>query len=242
MSALLVIPARLGSPRLPRKPLAELAGRPLILHVLDRAREADIGRVVVATDSTEIAEVVAAAGGETVLTRSDHTSGSDRAEEAAAALDPEEKLDVVVNLQADLPTLAPALIRAVLPPLQDPAVHMATLAAPITGYAQRGDSTVVKVVGTAVEPGRMRALYFTRAAAPWGEGPLYHHVGLYAWRRDTLSRFARLGRSTLERREQLEQLRALEAGWRIDVVLADDAPVGVHTPEDLARAGAALGA
>ncbi len=241
MSALLVIPARMSSPRLPRKPLAEIAGRPLILHVLDRAREADVGQVVVATDSEELAEVVRGDGGEVVMTRSDHLSGSDRAEEAANILDPEGKVEIVINLQADLPTLAAAMVRAVLPPLDDPEVHLATLAAPITAYAERSDSSVVKVVGAPIGQARLRALYFTRAAAPWGDGPLYHHVGLYAWRRSALSQFARLGRSALEKRERLEQLRALEAGLRIDVVLADDAPVGVHTAADLARAQAALG-
>lgn len=231
----------MGSPRLPRKPLAEVSGRPLILHVLDRAREADIGRVAVATDSAELAEVVRGDGGEVVMTRGDHMCGSDRAEEAVNALDPEGKVDFVVSLQSDLPTLAAELVRSVLPPFQDDDVQMTTLAAPITDYAERSDSTVVKVVGAPIADNRLRALYFTRAAAPWGDGPLYHHVGLYAWRRAALSRFAQLGRSALERRERLEQLRALEAGWRIDVVLAEDAPIGVHTAADLERASAVLG-
>lgn len=240
MSALLIIPARMSSPRLPRKPLADIAGRPLILHVVDRALEADIGPVAVATDSAEIAEVVRSEGGKVVMTRSDHISGSDRTEEAVSLIDPEGKVDVVVNLQADLPTLAGAIVRTVLPPLQDPEVDMATLAAPIVQYSERSDSSVVKVVGAPVAENRLRALYFTRAAAPWGDGPLYHHVGLYAWRRSALTKFAQLGRSALEKRERLEQLRALEAGLRIDVVLAQDAPVGVHTAADLIRADAVL--
>ncbi|ESR25539.1 3-deoxy-manno-octulosonate cytidylyltransferase [Lutibaculum baratangense] len=240
MSALVVIPARLGSPRIPRKPLSVIAGRSLILHVLDRAREADVGPVVVATDAPEVADLVRAEGGEVVMTRSDHTSGSDRAEEAARLYDPEGKADVVIDFQADLPTLSAEMVRSVLPPLQDDEVAMATLAAPIVSYSQRSDSSVVKVVGSTIAERRMRALYFTRAAAPWGDGPLYHHVGLYAWRRTALTRFASLSRSVLERRERLEQLRALEAGMRIDVVIADDAPVGVHTAADLVRAEAAL--
>lgn len=230
----------MSSPRLPRKPLADLAGRPLILHVVDRANEADIGPVVVATDSPEIAEVVRSEGGKVVMTRSDHMCGSDRAEEAVNMIDPEGKVEIVVNLQADLPTLRGDIVRTVLPPLDDDEVQMATLAAPIVNYSERSDSSVVKVVGAPIGENRMRALYFTRAAAPWGDGPLYHHVGLYAWRRSALSRFAKLGRSSLERRERLEQLRALEAGLRIDVVLADNAPVGVHTAADLIRADAAL--
>ena len=240
MPALLVIPARLSSPRLPRKPFADIGGRPLILHVLDRAREADIGRVAVATDSVEIADIVQADGGEVVMTRADHLSGTDRAEEAANVLDPDGKVRVVVVLQSDLPSLDPAMVRAVLPPLDDENVMMSTLAAPISDYAARSDSSVVKVVGVPLSEDRLRALYFTRAAAPWGDGPLYHHVGLYAWRRSGLSSFARLERGVLEKRERLEQLRALEAGYRIEVVLAADAPIGVHTAADLDRARALL--
>lgn len=234
---LILIPARMASTRLPGKPLADIAGAPMIVHVLDRAREAAAGRVAVATDSAEIAAAVRAAGGEAVMTGAHHASGSDRVFEAAGSLDPDGRHDVIVNLQGDLPTLDPELIAACLAPLAEPAADLATLAAEITEAADRDDPHVVKVVGSPLGAGQiLRALYFTRATAPWGDGPLYHHIGLYAWRRAALARFVALPPSPLERRERLEQLRALEAGMRIDVGLVDTIPVGVDTPADLARA------
>jgi 3-deoxy-manno-octulosonate cytidylyltransferase (CMP-KDO synthetase) len=175
-----------------------------------------------------------------VLTRADHPSGSDRIFEALGQVDPQGRVKIVVNMQGDLPTLAPAAIAAALTPLADPAVDIATLAAEIALAEERTDPNVVKVVGTAVAPGRLRALYFTRASAPAGQGPLYHHIGLYAYRRPALERFVKLPPSPLERREKLEQLRALEAGMRIDVALVDGVPLGVDTPEDLEKARAML--
>jgi 3-deoxy-manno-octulosonate cytidylyltransferase (CMP-KDO synthetase) len=183
---------------------------------------------------------VRAAGGEAVMTRLSHPSGSDRIFEAAETLDPEGRHDVVVNVQGDLPTVDPRAIVASLLPLADPAVAIATLAAAIARDEERTNPNVVKVVGSEVAPGRLRALYFTRATAPFGEGPLLHHIGLYAYRRAALSRFVALPPSPLERRERLEQLRAIEAGMRIDVTLVDDVPLGVDTPHDLERARAAL--
>ena len=237
---LVIIPARMASSRLPGKPLADLGGRPMIAHVVERAQAARIGPVVVATDSEEIAAAVAAAGGKPVMTRSDHPSGSDRVREAADIVDPGRSAAIVVNVQGDMPTLAPATIRAALAPLTDPLVDIATTAAPILDPAARTDPNVVKVVGSPLGPNRLRALYFTRATAPWGEGPLYHHFGLYAFRREALARFVALPASTLEQREQLEQLRALEAGMRIDVALVERAPPEVNVAADLARALAAL--
>jgi 3-deoxy-manno-octulosonate cytidylyltransferase (CMP-KDO synthetase) len=237
---LVLVPARMAATRLPGKPLAEIAGKPMILHVLDRAREAAIGPVVVATDSAEIADAVQRAGGLAVMTRTDHACGSDRICEAVDHIDPAGKASIIVNVQADLPTLAPSDLRLALAPLADPAVDIATIAAEIRKPEERINPHVVKVVGSPIGPGRLRALYFTRATAPAGEGPLYHHIGLYAYRRSALARFVKLPPSPLEQREKLEQLRALEAGMRIDVMIVESVPLGVDTPEDLAAARAML--
>ena len=232
---IILIPARMASTRLPGKPLADIAGLPMIAHVLRRAQAAHIGETVVATDSEAVAAAVEKAGRRAVMTRSDHVSGSDRICEALAALDPEHRLDIVVNVQGDLPTIEPAEIRAALKPLADPAVEIATLAAEITDPADLTNPNVVKVIGTAVAPGRLRATTFTRAEAT-GPGPHYHHIGLYAYRRAVLERFVTLPPSANEQRERLEQLRALDAGMRIDVAIVGSVPLGVDTPEDLAKA------
>jgi 3-deoxy-manno-octulosonate cytidylyltransferase (CMP-KDO synthetase) len=239
-NALILIPARMASTRLPGKPLAEIAGEPMIVHVLRRAEAAAIGPVVVATDSAAIAAAVDKCGGRAIMTRPDHASGSDRIFEALGRVDPDGHADIIVNVQGDLPTLVPAEIKAALAPLADPAVDIATLAAEIDHEPDRTNPNVVKVVGTPVGPARLRALYFTRATAPHGAGPLYHHIGLYAYRRAALERFVRLPLAPLEQREKLEQLRALEAGMRIDVAIVETVPLGVDTPEDLARARAML--
>ncbi|MFL5027541.1 MAG: 3-deoxy-manno-octulosonate cytidylyltransferase [Microvirga sp.] len=231
-----LIPARLAATRLPNKPLAEIAGEPMIVHVWRRAVEAGIGPVAVATDSPDIAEAVARAGGRAVMTRTDHVSGSDRIFEAVEKLDPEGRHDVVVNVQGDLPTIDPAAIAASIVPLSDPAVDIATLVAVIARDEEKTNPNVVKMVGSPISSSRLRALYFTRATAPYGDGPLYHHIGLYAYRRKALQRFVGLTPSPLEMREKLEQLRALEAGMRIDAVVVDDVPLGVDTPHDLDRA------
>jgi len=234
----ILIPARMAATRLPGKPLADIAGRPMIAHVLDRATEAGVGPVFVATDSEEIAAAVAKAGGRAVMTRADHASGSDRIFEAMEQV--AAGTEIIVNVQGDLPTLDPANIRSALAPLADPAVDIATIAAEIRKAEERTNPNVVKVVGTpvggAADVRRLRALYFTRATAPYGDGPLYHHIGLYAYRRGALERFVRLPPSPLERREKLEQLRALEAGMRIDVAVVASVPLGVDTPDDLAIA------
>jgi len=237
---LIVIPARMASTRLPGKPLADIAGQPMIVHVLRRAQAAALGEVVVATDSAEIERVVRQAGGRAVMTRPDHGSGTDRIAEALGRIDPAGNAAIIVNLQGDVPTLRPLDLAATLTPLADPAVDIATLAAEIVHAHERDDPSVVKVVGTPVAAARLRALYFTRATAPSGPGPLYHHIGLYAFRRAAFERFVALPPSVLEQREGLEQLRALEAGMRIDVALVDGEPLTVDTPEDLARARAVL--
>ena len=239
---LIVIPARMQARRLPGKPLADICGEPMIVHVWRRAVESDAGRVAVATDSEEIRAVIEQSGGEVAMTRSDHASGTDRVFEAVAALDPDGVCGIVVNLQGDLPSLEPHLIGACIAPLNEPATDIGTLAAEIRQESERDDPNVVKVIGARETEGRiMRALYFTRARAPYGEGPHYHHIGLYAFRRAALARFVSLPRSELEKRERLEQLRALEAGMRIDVALVDAAPLGVDTPADLERARALMG-
>lgn len=233
---LILIPARMASTRLPGKPLADIAGEPMIVHVVRRAQAAGVGPVVVATDSEAIAACVEKAGGRAVMTRADHASGSDRIFEALEAADVERRAGIIVNVQGDLPTLAPSDIAAAIEPLADPAVDIGTLAAEIRRPEERDNPSVVKVVGTPVSARRLRALYFTRATAPAGDGPLYHHIGLYAYRREALARFVGLPPSPLEQREKLEQLRALEAGMRIDVTIVDSMPLGVDTPEELERA------
>jgi 3-deoxy-manno-octulosonate cytidylyltransferase (CMP-KDO synthetase) len=233
---LILIPARTQATRLPGKPLADIHGTPMIVHVWRRAVEAGAGRVVVATDSDEILAAVKAAGGEAVMTRTDHASGSDRIYEALTRLDPDRRVEVVVNLQGDLPTLDPALVTDCIAPLRTEETDIATLAAVITDEEERTNPNVVKVVGTPIAEGRLRALYFTRATAPHGEGPHYHHIGIYAYRRPSIERFVSLPQATLEKREKLEQLRALEAQMRIDVTVVDTVPLGVDTPADLERA------
>jgi 3-deoxy-manno-octulosonate cytidylyltransferase (CMP-KDO synthetase) len=236
-SAIIVIPARMAANRLPGKPLADIAGEPMIVQVWRRAMEAGIGPVVVACAEAEIAAAVTSAGGQAVLTDPDHASGSDRVFEALEAVDEAGEHDIVVNLQGDWPTIDPATIRAVLAPLEDPGVDIATLAAEIVEPREIDNPNVVKAVLSLNEAGTGgRALYFTRATAPTGEGALWHHIGIYAYRRAALARFVALPPSGLERREKLEQLRALEDGMRIDAVLVDTVPFGVDTPADLDRA------
>ena len=237
---LILIPARMASTRLPGKPLADIAGLPMIVQVLRRAEAAEIGPVVVATDDETIFTAVEKAGGRAVMTRADHPSGSDRIFEALGLVDPDGRVKFVVNVQGDLPTLEPADLAASLRPLTDPKVDIATLAAEIRKPEERINPNVVKVIGSPITPKRLRALYFTRASAPSGDGPLYHHIGLYAYRRTALERFVSLPPSPLELREKLEQLRALEAGMRIDVTIVDSVPLGVDTPEDLETARAML--
>jgi 3-deoxy-manno-octulosonate cytidylyltransferase (CMP-KDO synthetase) len=235
--ALVVIPARMHSTRLPGKPLADIGGVPMIVHVWRQAMAAQMGRVVVATDSPDIVAAMRQAGGEAVMTRPDHASGSDRVFEAVNHVDPDGDFDIILNLQGDLPTLEPRLAVDCVAPLRDKGPDIATIAAEIRDESERTNPNVVKVVGTPTPvPGRLRALLFTRATAPYGEGPLYHHSGIYAFRRSALERFVSLRPSALEKREKLEQLRALENGMRIDVTLVDTVPLGVDTPADLERA------
>jgi 3-deoxy-manno-octulosonate cytidylyltransferase (CMP-KDO synthetase) len=237
MPCLIVIPARLKATRLPDKPMADIGGEPMIVHVWRRAVEADCGPVVVATDAEAVRDAILQAGGEALMTLPGHPSGSDRVFEAVLARDPHRKLGAVVNLQGDLPTLDPALVRACLRALDEGDADIGTIAAEIVREEERTDPNVVKAVGTPIGDGSMlRALYFSRATAPYGDGPLYHHIGIYAYRRDALERFVSLPPSPLELREKLEQLRALEAGFRINVALVDTVPLGVDTPRDLERA------
>lgn len=235
--AMILIPARLASTRLADKVLADIHGEPMIVHVWRRASEANIGEVVVACDDQTIADAVTAAGGRAQLTRPDHPSGSDRIWEAICAVDPDRQYQIVINVQGDLPTIDPACIRAALDLLDDSAVDIGTITAEITIDEERSNPSVVKVfAGFGPGARQARALAFTRATAPTGEGPHYHHIGLYAYRRAALERFVGLPPSPLEKRERLEQLRALEAGMRIDVALVDTVPLGVDTAADLERA------
>jgi len=241
MNPIVVIPARMASTRLPGKPLAEIAGRPMILHMLDRGREAGIGPVAVACGDSEIFDTVRAAGGHAVLTDPNLPSGSDRVHAALAELDPNRRHDVVVNLQGDFPTLDPEGLRLVVTPLADLKVDIGTLVVPIRDETESATASFVKAAcafreGETIAP----ALYFSRVAIPWGDGPRWHHVGIYAYRRPALDRFVSLPPGLLEQREQLEQLRALEDGMRIACVRMEHGPFGVDTPEDLERARALL--
>ncbi|MFN3634163.1 MAG: 3-deoxy-manno-octulosonate cytidylyltransferase, partial [Rhizobium rhizophilum] len=202
---LILIPARMASTRLPDKPLADIAGLPMIVQVAKRAAEAEVGRIIVAVDDIRVFDAVAAAGFDVVMTRGDHQSGSDRIFEALSKVDPTGEAQIVINVQGDLPTIDPQTIRAALKPLEDPQVDIATLTVEIEDEQEKTNPNVVKVVGSPLGADRLRALYFTRATAPYGAGPLYHHIGLYAYRRAALERFVTLAPSTLERRESLEQ-------------------------------------
>lgn len=238
---LIVIPARLGATRLPNKPLAQIAGEAMIVHVWRRAMAAEAGDVLVATDAPEILTAIEKAGGRAVMTRADHQSGSDRVFEAVEAVDPQGAVDIIVNVQGDQPLLEPSLIHDCLAPLADLSVDIGTLTAVIAEPSDVLEPSFVKVVATpAGQPDVMRALYFTRSPAPYGPGPLFHHIGLYAYRRAALARFVALPPSPLELREKLEQLRALEAGMRIDVKRVDTVPMSVDTPADLERVRALL--
>ena len=241
MNPIVVIPARLAATRLPGKPLADIGGRPMVLHVLDRAREAGIGPVAVAAGDQAIVDAVRAAGGTAVLVAEDVPSGTDRVQRALAALDPERRHDVVVNLQGDFPTLDPAALRAVLRPLADPAIDLGTLVCPIADAAELATDSFVKCACAFAEGAETApALYFSRAPVPWGAGAHWHHIGIYAFRRAALERFVALAPSPLELRERLEQLRALEAGMRIGAARIAHGPFGVDTPHDLERARALL--
>lgn len=240
MNPIVIIPSRLAATRLARKPLADIHGEPMIVHVWRRAMEADLGPVVVATDSQQVADAIIAVNGRAVLTRTDHFSGTDRIAEALVLVDPDCTHDVVVNLQGDLPTVASHVPRLAVALLSDPNVAIGTPVAPIMTMAEAEASSVVKMVGSPIAPDRFRAVYFTRARAPWGDGTLFHHIGLYAWRRTALAQLIALPPSYLEQREKLKQLRALEAGMRIDAVVVADVPLGVDTYEDLEQARSML--
>jgi 3-deoxy-manno-octulosonate cytidylyltransferase (CMP-KDO synthetase) len=237
-----LIPARLAATRLPDKPLLPIAGVPMIVHVWRRAMEAELGPVVVACGEERIAQAVRAAGGEAILTDPELPSGTDRIFQALGRLDPERCFERIVNLQGDLPLLEPAALRQVLDPIERLGTDMATLAKASDDPEERVNPNVVKAVVsfTADDPGLGRALYFTRATAPAGPGPIWHHIGIYAFTRDALERFATLPPSPLERRERLEQLRALENGMSLGVRLVEAIPFGVDTPEDLERARAMM--
>lgn len=239
---LILIPARMASTRLPGKPLADICGLPMIVQVALRAKDAQAGRIVVAVDHQDTFDAVTAAGFEAVMTRVDHQSGSDRIYEALLKSDPDGKAETIINVQGDLPTIEPETIRAALRPLENPAVDIATLTVEIEDEEEKLNPNVVKVVGSPLSETRLKALYFTRATAPHGKGPLYHHIGLYAYRRAALEKFVSLPPSTLEKRESLEQLRALEAGMRIDVEIVKSIPLGVDTPADLEKARRLLSA
>ncbi|MDP9569654.1 UNVERIFIED_ORG: 3-deoxy-manno-octulosonate cytidylyltransferase (CMP-KDO synthetase) [Agrobacterium larrymoorei] len=234
--AIVLIPARMASTRLPGKPLADINGKPMIVQVALRAREAGAERIVVAVDDERVFDAVKSAGFDVIMTRNDHQSGSDRIYEALQKADPEGRAEFVINVQGDLPTIEPETIRASLLPMDNPEVDIATLTVPITDEDEKTNPSIVKIVGSPLSQTRLRALYFTRATAPYGNGPLYHHIGLYTYRRAALEKFVSLKPSVLELRESLEQLRALEAGMRIDAEIVRSIPLGVDTQPQLETA------
>ena len=238
MRTIVLIPARLASKRLPNKAVLPIAGKPLIAHVVERGLEAGIGPVHVATDSEEIAARVRALGVESTLTRGEHACGSDRVGEAVSVIDPEGRCEAIVNLQGDLPFLPSGALAAALSLLDDASVDIGTLAT-LAAREEEASPDAPKIVGTLVAPRRLRAHYFSRARVPFGEGPIYRHIGVYAFRRQALRRFVSLPVSALEAREGLEQLRAIEDGMRIDAALLDTAPVSIDTNDDLAALRAA---
>lgn len=245
LNPIVIIPARMESQRLPGKPLADIAGLPMVAHVARRAQDADIGPVWVACADAEIKDALEPYGVRAVLTDPAHPSGSDRIFEALQAVDPKARHDIVVNLQGALPAIDPGVIQAVLRPMADANVDIATLVVEITDEQEKSNPNVVKaVVGFATGHGVVsdvgRALYFSRASAPYGDGPLYHHIGIYAYRRKALERFVALPQGVLEQREKLEQLRALEHGFHIAAARVDTVPFGVDTPADLERARSIL--
>ena len=235
---LIVIPTRLGATRLPHKPLADICGKPMIVHVWEKAVAANVGPVIVASADQEIVDVILAKGGQGVLTDPSLSTGTDRVKAAMDLYDPQGTYTHIINIQGDLPTLDPGLVRHVLDPFKDPLVDMATLSTPITDLHELTDENVVKIALSLKENDSIgRALYFSRNLLPSGEGIHYHHIGLYAYTRDCLNRFVSLPVNALEVRERLEQLRALAHGLRIDVkVVETKAPFGVDTPADLEKA------
>lgn len=234
MNPIIIIPARMASTRLPGKPLAYICGLPMIVHVMKRAEAAKIGPVFIACAEEEIAKSVEKAGGHAILTDPNHHSGTDRIFEALRKIDKSKKHDVVVNVQGDLPTIDPKIIKNSLVPFKNKQVDITTLAAEIKNDKEAENPNIVKaVIAWNKDKKSGRALYFTRARAPHGNGGLYHHIGLYAYRRTAIEKFTKLPPSPLEKQEKLEQLRALENGMRIEVVLVDTVPFGVDTPEDL---------
>ncbi len=237
---LTIIPARMEASRLPGKPMKDIAGEPMIVHVWRRAIEAGIGPVLIATDHEDIKNAIEYVGGNAVMTKADHASGSDRIFEALEIFDKDKKYNKVINLQGDLPTLEPALIKACAALLDNEAVDISTLAVEITDQEERTNPNVVKMIGSPLSTEHQRALYFTRATAPSGDGPLYHHIGIYGYKRESLEKFISLPPSYLEKREKLEQLRALEAGMRIDVAIVETLPIGVDTRQDLEKARSVL--
>ncbi|EJF87434.1 3-deoxy-manno-octulosonate cytidylyltransferase [Bartonella vinsonii subsp. arupensis OK-94-513] len=235
LEPIILIPARIGSTRLPKKALADIAGKPMIVHVAEQAKKAAIGRTLVATDHNDIAKVVTTYGHECIMTSRDHKSGSDRIYEALTHIDPKQRYNVIVNLQGDLPTITPHEIMSTLRPLENSFTDIATLSAKIVEEDEKINPNVVKIIGTPLSQNRLRALYFTRATAPYGEGPLFHHIGIYAYRREALEKFVALKPSPLEQREKLEQLRALEHNMRIDVEIVNTIPLSVDTQRDLEK-------
>ncbi|ADR51983.1 3-deoxy-manno-octulosonate cytidylyltransferase [Candidatus Liberibacter solanacearum CLso-ZC1] len=235
-NVLIIIPARIKSTRIPGKILADINGMPMLFHTAIRAQKANIGRVIIAVDDKKTSEVMSREGFETIITNASHQSGSDRIFEALNLIDSEQKAKIIVNVQADIPNIEPEILAATLLPLQNPIVDIGTIATEIHDSKGVDDPNVVKIVTSPSKNECLRSLYFTRSKAPYGIGPFYQHLGIYAYRREALKHFTQLPPSILEKRESLEQLRALENGMRIDVKVVQSNAISVDTADDLAKA------
>ena len=232
----IIIPARLASTRLPNKPLLPINGKPMILHVWEQAVAAEIGKVIVATDSDQIKEVISEAGGNCELTRSNHQSGTDRIYEALENFDQDKNINFIVNLQGDLPQINRECLSSVVNLLSDEAAEVGTLVCEMTDHDEINSKSIVKAIAD-INPNTKigRAINFTRTPEPSINGNYLHHIGLYAYTRTALEKFVHLSPSTREIDQKLEQLRALDNQMRIDIQLIDFLPLGVDTPEDLEK-------
>ena len=232
----IIIPARLASTRLPNKPLLPINGKPMIMHVWEQAVAAEIGEVIVATDSDQIKQVISEAGGNCELTRSNHQSGTDRIYEALENFDQNKNINFIINLQGDLPQINRECLSSVVNLLSDEAAEVSTLACEMTDHDEINSKSIVKAIAD-INPNTKigRAINFTRTPEASINGNYLHHIGLYAYTRSALEKFVHLAPSTREIDQKLEQLRALDNQMRIDIQLIDFLPLGVDTPEDLEK-------
>jgi 3-deoxy-manno-octulosonate cytidylyltransferase (CMP-KDO synthetase) len=238
MQPLIIIPARMASTRLPNKPLRKIAGKPMICHVIDRARESNCAPILVATDHPDIEACVTQYGEKVIMTDSNLPSGSDRIWQAYTKADM-PNITHIINLQGDMPTIEPQLIRDALDGFTNPQTHITTFVSPLH-QDDFDNPNSVKAVVAWQDKKKGRALYFSRANLPYGDAQKWHHIGIYAYQKEALEQFVKLPPSLLEKSEKLEQLRALEAGMTIAVMTTNAAPQGVDVEADIAKVEACL--